>query len=132
MSFEWNESRIETLKALWDEGLSTSEIGGRLGITKNSVVGKVHRLGLPKRQSPIRAPVRRVAEPEVRTDAVKIDALSTGMCRWPMGEPGTETFSFCGRNSVEHRPYCEEHCARAYVKPSRDDRRASRSTFRAA
>lgn len=132
MSFEWNESRIETLKSLWDEGLSTSEIGGRLGITKNSVVGKVHRLGLSKRQSPIRAPVRRVVEPEVLTDAVKIDALSTGMCRWPMGEPGTENFSFCGRKSVEHRPYCEEHCARAYVKPSRDDRRSARSSFRAA
>lgn len=132
MSFEWTADRIEILKSLWDEGLSTSEIGGRLGITKNSVVGKVHRLGLPKRQSPIRTPVRRVVEQEVRTDVVKIEELSTGMCRWPMGEPGTESFSFCGRSSVEGRPYCDEHCARAYVKPSKDDRRHARSTIRAA
>lgn len=43
------------LIALWDEGLSTAEIGRRLDVTKNAVVGKVHRLGLPKRQSPIRS-----------------------------------------------------------------------------
>lgn len=119
MSFEWNESRIEMLKSLWDEGLSTSEMGVRLGITKNAVVGKVHRLGLPKRQSPIRAPVRRVVETEVRTDVVRIEALSTGMCRWPMGEQGVHGFDFCGRSSIEGRPYCDEHCARAYVKPDR-------------
>lgn len=124
MSFEWNESRIETLKSLWNEGLSTSEMGVRLGITKNAVVGKVHRLGLPKRQSPIRTPVRRVVETEVRTDVVRIEELTTSMCRWPMGEPGAHGFDFCGRSSVDGRPYCDEHCARAYVKPDRSASRA--------
>ncbi len=43
---------IETLRRLWAEGHSGSEIGRRMGINKNQVVGKVHRLGLPKRDLP--------------------------------------------------------------------------------
>ena len=53
MAIDWTPDRVKTLMALWAEGISTLEIGRRLGVTKNSVVGKVHRLGLPKRQSPI-------------------------------------------------------------------------------
>src|SRR5579871_4119311 len=61
---EWAEETIVRLRALWDEGLSTAEIGRRLGVTKNAIVGKAHRLDLPARPSPIRrdpnaAPVRR-------------------------------------------------------------------------
>jgi GcrA cell cycle regulator len=51
---EWAEETILRLRALWDEGLSTAEIGRRLGVSKNAVVGKAHRLDLPSRPSPIR------------------------------------------------------------------------------
>ena len=51
----WTEERLKTLKNLWDEGLSISQIGEKLGVTRNAVAGKAHRLGLPKRQSPISA-----------------------------------------------------------------------------
>ena len=51
---EWAEETIFRLRALWDEGLSTAEIGRRLGVSKNAVVGKAHRLDLPARPSPIR------------------------------------------------------------------------------
>src|SRR5580765_4374685 len=51
---EWNDEVIIQLRALWDEGHSTAEIGRRLGVTKNAVVGKAHRLDLPARPSPIR------------------------------------------------------------------------------
>ncbi|MSP04658.1 MAG: GcrA cell cycle regulator [Acetobacteraceae bacterium] len=51
---EWNEEAIGRLRALWAEGHSTAEIGRRLGVTKNAVVGKAHRLDLPARPSPIR------------------------------------------------------------------------------
>ena len=51
---EWAEETITRLRALWDEGLSTAEIGRRLGVSKNAVVGKAHRLDLPARPSPIR------------------------------------------------------------------------------
>jgi len=51
---EWNEESIARLRALWAEGLSTAEIGRRMSISKNAVVGKAHRLNLPPRPSPIR------------------------------------------------------------------------------
>lgn len=51
---DWNGARVARLRALWAEGLSMSAIGRALGISKNSVVGKVHRLHLPSRPSPIR------------------------------------------------------------------------------
>jgi GcrA cell cycle regulator len=51
---EWNEETIARLRALWAEGLSTAEIGRRMSISKNAVVGKAHRLNLPARPSPIR------------------------------------------------------------------------------
>lgn len=51
----WTPERIGELEKLWAEGLSTAEIGRQLGVSKNAVVGKAHRLGLPGRQSPIDA-----------------------------------------------------------------------------
>lgn len=68
---EWTDEVIDRLRALWAEGHSTAEIGRRLGVSKNAIVGKAHRLDLPARPSPIRrdatpsdharsAPVRRV------------------------------------------------------------------------
>ncbi|MXP63443.1 GcrA cell cycle regulator [Roseomonas sp. M0104] len=51
---EWTAEAIETLRALWAEGHSTAEIGRRMGISKNAVVGKAHRLNLAARPSPIR------------------------------------------------------------------------------
>lgn len=51
---EWTDEVIARLRALWAEGHSTAEIGRRLGISKNAVVGKAHRLDLAARPSPIR------------------------------------------------------------------------------
>jgi GcrA cell cycle regulator len=51
---EWNDTVIAELRVLWSDGLSTAEIGRRLGISKNAVVGKAHRLDLSPRPSPIR------------------------------------------------------------------------------
>ena len=133
MAIDWTPDRIKTLMALWAEGISTLEIGRRLGVTKNSVVGKVHRLGLPKRQSPISSSPRtpRIAKPTVpirikpqtvpiSVNMVKMEKLTTGMCKWPEGEPGHEDFRFCGQPALEGKPYCAAHCARAYVKSTRD------------
>lgn len=50
---DWREDDIERLRVLWDEGHSTAEIGRRLGVSKNAVVGKAHRLDLPARPDPI-------------------------------------------------------------------------------
>lgn len=51
---EWPWERGDRLRILWDEGLSTLEIARRLGVSKNAVVGKAHRLGLPPREPPVR------------------------------------------------------------------------------
>ena len=46
----WTEHRVEMLTHLWADGLSASQIAGRLGgVTRNSVIGKIHRLGLSDR-----------------------------------------------------------------------------------
>ncbi|HFB2047731.1 MAG: GcrA cell cycle regulator [Hyphomicrobiaceae bacterium] len=48
----WTDERVELLKKYWSEGLSASQIAGRLGgITRNAVIGKVHRLGLSGRST---------------------------------------------------------------------------------
>jgi len=57
----WTDERVEQLKKLWIEGLSASQIAARMGgITRNAVIGKVHRLGLSGRSRPSR-PARTIA-----------------------------------------------------------------------
>ncbi|MGZ5850479.1 MAG: GcrA family cell cycle regulator, partial [Methyloceanibacter sp.] len=52
----WNDERVELLKKLWAEGLSASQIASRLGgVTRNAVIGKVHRLGLSGRATSSRS-----------------------------------------------------------------------------
>ena len=53
-SYEWPENTVAQLRELWSEGHSTTEIGRRLGVSKNAIVGKAHRLDLPARPSPIK------------------------------------------------------------------------------
>lgn len=63
----WNDERVELLKKLWSEGLSASQIAGRLGgVTRNAVIGKVHRLGLSGRATTSRMKSHR---PRARTAA---------------------------------------------------------------
>ena len=107
--WEWTPTRISILIALWDEGLTTSVMGNRLGVTKNAVVGKVHRLGLPKRGSPIKQKPK-------PAQIISLEALRPDQCCWPDGEPGKEDFRCCGEPVQPEKPYCANHCERAYVK----------------
>ncbi len=108
MNLEWSPDRTAALTHLWDEGIPTREIGRRLGVTKNAVVGKAHRIGLAMRRPPA---VRKVRDAEV----IRLDGLASGMCSWPEGEPGTDEFRFCGQKpTLPDKPYCAEHCQRAY------------------
>ncbi len=149
----WTEDRVEILTKLWAEGLSASQIAARLGgVTRNAVIGKVHRLGLSGRAKPSRpktvsraktrpkttvAPkprvVRKPAAPKVQAPPapppIEAKPLPNGefatvltirdhMCKWPIGDPGSSDFRFCGRKVKESEPYCAAHCAVAY-QPSR-------------
>ena len=132
----WTDEQVEELKRLWDKGLTTGEIGKALGVSKNAVVGKAHRLGLNSRPSPIRrteeesgnaapAPVEKkktvktAAAPKDRKKETQklftVNDLTSTSCRWPIGDPKDEDFHFCGKETLPDKPYCAEHAAIAYV-----------------
>lgn len=161
----WTDERVELLKRLWSDGLSASRIAGELGgITRNAVIGKVHRLGLSGRaQSPsASAPRPRKARPpsqmlriarsavrgntalaqvfelEAEDEPAVVDnvipmpqrrtilELTESTCRWPVGDPGSGDFFFCGGNTVGNLPYCAHHARLAY-QPATDRRRERRA-----
>ncbi|MEW5687478.1 MAG: GcrA family cell cycle regulator [Pseudomonadota bacterium] len=136
----WSEPRVTTLRTLWLDGLSASQIAKQLGgVTRNAVIGKVHRLGLggrgapsapgrasrvsaPRPARPRRAPVHTVPRlaPPVRiavappSPAPEGPGLVTDMarlgvhaCKWPIGDPKSPDFSFCGRHAAGR--YCAAH-----------------------
>ena len=177
----WTEERVELLKKLWLEGLSASQIAGVLGegVTRNAVIGKVHRLKLSGRAKPAtsaprarpaaaRPAPRRVSSPATASRSSGLgtvmktrNTMSTGggggmiqgatalkmeqefevememapqaaelfipveqrltllqlnehTCKWPIGDPLTPDFYFCGQHSDEGKPYCDFHSRRAY------------------
>ncbi|MDA0961931.1 MAG: GcrA cell cycle regulator, partial [Proteobacteria bacterium] len=66
----WTDERVELLKKMWGEGQSASQIAKELGgVTRNAVIGKVHRLGLSNRTNGSPAP----AKPEAPKPAAKAD-----------------------------------------------------------
>jgi len=179
----WTDDRVATLTKMWGEGQSASQIAKELGgVTRNAVIGKVHRLGLSNRVTggakpaakgkvaakpaarakpaakakPVPAvmpkpmlPVRKVIIPagqplppqpsaneispevlasvrEVEKQAKKISLmeLTERTCKWPIGDPATEEFWFCGLTSEPGKPYCEAHVGVAFQPmSSRRDRR---------
>jgi GcrA cell cycle regulator len=157
----WSDDRVDQLKKLWEAGLSASQIAAELGnVTRNAVIGKVHRLGLSGRaKSPSSAAPRprkprpaqqmlRVARPvsrgntalahafevELEPDPIGFDnvvpmsqrlsllELSEATCHWPVGDPSSPDFFFCGGKSLAGLPYCAHHSRVAY-QPAVDRRR---------
>lgn len=149
MTAGWTEDRVGALKKLWLEGQSASQIAKQLGggVTRNAVIGKVHRLGLsgraapsqparatfrparPRPAQPTQAPSapRRIEAVQPRVAAAPsvpapmpdlpgtatVMTLGAHMCKWPIGDPSSNEFSFCGRRSSEG-VYCVEHARVAY------------------
>ena len=162
----WTDERVEMLKKLWTDGLSASQIAAELGgITRNAVIGKVHRLGLSGRaKSPSSAAPRprkarahphmlRVSRPAIRGNTALAHAydyemepepelidnvipigqrrtlleLNEDTCRWPIGDPGSSDFFFCGGQTMASLPYCAHHSRVAYQPATmRRDRRPFR------
>ena len=148
----WTDERVEQLKQHWMEGKSASQIANLLGhgLTRNAVIGKVHRLGLAgrakspssagshPRQTASHAPRRHAAprpavaqrmvrgatalaiapqalaesEPETFESVVlpmslrvTIIELREAMCKWPLGDPASPEFRYCGSPAATG-PYC--------------------------
>lgn len=128
----WTPEKIKSLKKLWQKGKSTVEIGKALGISKNAVVGKVHRLELAARPSPIKnaGAAKKTASKSTQKNAgknaqktpakqknskVTLMDLKLTSCRWPIGDPKDADFHFCGKPAQTGKPYCPEHCKIAYI-----------------
>jgi len=164
----WTDERVELLRQLWLDGKSASQISAQLGhgLTRNAVIGKVHRLGLagrakspssnvstprpaPAQRSAARAPSSGAPRAAVRGNTalalsseplletrplfledvvvpmslrVTIVELKEAMCRWPLGDPSSNEFRYCGSPSTGAGPYCSHHGKLAY-QPVQDRRR---------
>ncbi|WP_037444761.1 GcrA family cell cycle regulator, partial [Sphingobium indicum] len=72
----WTDERIDQLKAMWERGLTASQIADELGgVSRNAVIGKAHRLGLQSRPSPVKAnEVPKKAAPPARKPAPEAEA----------------------------------------------------------
>ena len=77
----WTDERIETLKKMWDSGLTATQIAEELGgVSRNAVIGKAHRLGLPSRPSPVKpneAKAEKAEKPEPRPAPAPVAAAPT-------------------------------------------------------
>jgi hypothetical protein len=99
------------MQHLWDGSpeLSAKQIGERLGVTKNTVIGHANRRGWKARPSPLK-----LNRPTRTTMRERLDALDvfppTGRCVYPIGHPKSKGFRFCGDRVAEvGAPYCADH-----------------------
>ena len=138
---KWTEDRAALARAMWLEGQTGAQIAKRLGVSRSSVMGKLHRLRLPPRASR-KAPLHRARSPSSPAHSVRrkprlapyeapppnielapcvlesgeaatVLTLTKSMCRYPIGDPAQAGFAFCGRDSVRGA-YCLHHASRAY------------------
>ena len=170
----WTDDRVEQLKKLWEAGFSASQIAAELScpqfyVSRNSVISKIHRLGLSGRRKAPSSPAPRqrkpkqytsrgsnfinvrpatnavvalALDPEVELDIVaevlsefdnivpvgqrlSLMELSEATCKWPIGDPQSLDFFFCGGRALSGLPYCAQHSRVAYQPAS--DRRIRRS-----
>lgn len=145
----WTPERIDKLRELWPEPKMTASaiaavLGG--GITKNSVLGKAHRIGLPKKPQatqkaskkhyrprkktsprlvrekapppPVAAPVASTPITDPQFLCLQVWELESHHCRFPIGNPGEEGFGFCGADCGAEQTYCGFHRGIVYVKHS--------------
>ena len=121
----WTQARTLRLEILWRAGKSAEFIAGELGLTKNQIIGKVHREGFRRdagvvlsvfQQAAHRKHLAERIERQSRRDRWReiFDARGNGCC-WPIGHPDAEDFRFCGRKRSDERPYCGRHVATAYL-----------------
>lgn len=144
---KWTEERVEYLKKLWADGYSCSQISARMaGTTRNSIIGKVNRLGLASRSTVFRTPETKKRRrslnhpkwawgkpkslvpipteplpPRHETDIPRVSFadLEESQCKFICTEEPRGPFEkqFCGEPRIEGLPYCTVHSQRCYGPP---------------
>jgi GcrA cell cycle regulator len=134
----WTSDAIAKARVLWREGQSAREIGVVFGVSKGSVLGVADRNGFTSRKPDH---PRRAYDPQDRRGradrhhppkpVVVLVPVAAGLpvrvlrlspvaaCCWPLGEPRTPAFRWCGAAAVVGRSYCPAHVALAY-RPARE------------
>jgi GcrA cell cycle regulator len=146
----WTPERIEQLKSYVTTGMTCSQIAAAIGVSRNAVIGKIHRLGLssgrpagastrancpPRARHPRGPTQRRLLRlafgrapllDEVLSDVVVISThpcslidIDAHQCRWPIGDPASTHFLFCGNDAIAGFTYCVGHARMAYRAPAR-------------
>ncbi len=121
----WSDDRVEQLKQLHAEGYSASVIAEIMGlITRNAVIGKVHRLNMPYPRLAVLGHLDPTPKPLPQRSPDDYRALARGPhgtllalqpwdCRYPIGDPQEPNFFFCSAE-VFGRSYCVDHYRRCY------------------
>lgn len=147
----WTDARTDRLKVLWKEGWSAEEIARDLGgVTRNAVIGKVHRMKLPKRLNPklgsnvikvkprssntvqvksrienARLKAKEKAKPAkpIKPAHVNVDimGLERHHCRY-VTRPAPDAL-YCGQVKREDSAYCADHHAKCYTGFKAKDKR---------
>ena len=143
----WTPETVELLKKLWGTGKTASQIAEIIGgITRNSVIGKAHRLGLPSKikkrvslnsrneklsnnsSKPISKISRRnkfrslLIEKDFEPENPKqLEELTDNDCKYPIGHPNEKDFYFCGRTSLKDFSYCKLHLLYSYQSKNKKD-----------
>lgn len=137
---EWDDERVALLTLHWNNGVSTESIGKILGCSKQAVIGKAGRLNLgphPSVRATLRASQTRHERsghneadhraslpPRVEVPAIILSKTQT--CQWPTSDE--KPYTFCGKPSLERRPYCPEHCTAARGTGTQSERAATKGT----
>ena len=116
----WTAAATKRVERLWASGLSGSQIAKLMGTTKNAIIGKARRMGLPLRkisQPVLKKKIARRPKPKPvfqgTSDAVM--ALKDDLCKYPHGEPGKPNFRFCLKSVNGKSVYCSEHQGLCYM-----------------
>ena len=136
----WTPERVELLKSYFEAGLSCRDIAASIGVSRNSVIGKLSRLNLTRtspaeRRARKKRSVQAAQKPTAKQQLLMLqdvydqeidDApiasanncslfeLSEQRCRWPISTPGADDFCFCGNTPLGGMPYCSGHYRLAY------------------
>lgn len=129
--FQWNDARVGRLKEMIDEKLTATKAAEDLGITRNAVIGKAHRLGWnfqsesknngkfaevnrarrQPRQKPTALPPM---EPEPDALRLTVLQLKNKSCRYIVTDD--HPMLYCGLQK-EHGNYCAHHAKKMYLPP---------------